>query len=376
MRRALPLIALLTLGATPDPLAGDRRRLAEAKAAATAASARAADLERAAAAERDAAAKARALEEAVAARVTRAEADLAAARARLAIVDGLLARQRGDLAERQEPAARLLGALETLARRPAIATMAQPGSIDDIVHLRAVLGSILPEIQARTASLRAEVARTRRLRADATLATTALRDSRTALARERQALAALEARHSGQALALRRDALAQSDRAIAMGESARDIVDRMASAGDEDDTRAALARLAGPPAFAPQPRPAPAYRMPVAGRLVTGMGEVSGSGVRARGLTFAVNPGAAVVAPAAGTVIFARPFRGYRHVVILDHGDGWTSVVTGLADATLRRGATVATGQLLGRAPGGDAPQVTVELYRRGRPVDIAALAG
>jgi septal ring factor EnvC (AmiA/AmiB activator) len=114
--------------------------------------------------------------------------------------------------------------------------------------------------------------------------------------------------------------------------------------------------------------------LPVTGRLVTGFDAVSPSGVRSRGLSFAVAPGGAVVAPATGVVRYARPYRGFGSVVIIDHGAGWSSTVLGLGAAGVRAGETVAAGAPIGAARRGDAPEVTVELRRRGRPVDIVAL--
>ena len=383
MRWQLPLLLLSTLPlasalAAPDPLMIERERLKGAKAAAAQAAERAELLERRAGEERDAAARARAQEDAVAARIARAEADIAAARSRVTIVETLLARQRAALGERQGPIARLMAALASLARRPAAASVVQPGSVSDLVHVRAVLGSALPAIRARTADLRGELAETRVLQASAALAAESLAGGRRTLVAERRSLAALQAKHAAAATQLGRDALAQSDRAIAMGEEARDIVDRMAAIGQTQATLEDLAALAGPPrgeAAAAAVEPG-AYRLPVAGRLVTGFGEVSDNGVRARGLTFIVDARARVKAPAAGKVILARPFRGYGTIVILDHGAGWTTLVTGLASAAVAAGAEVGVGQVLGRAVDAAEPRVTVELRRRGRPVDLAALAG
>jgi murein hydrolase activator len=369
--RAGPLLCLpLLLGAAPDP----RAQLRAARAAAAAAEQRAAAIQADAGRENDAAVRARKQEAAVAASIDAAQADVRAGEARVALVAARLAAQQAVLAERQAPVARLLGALASLARRPAVVAVAQPGQIDDLVHVRAVLGGTLPLVRARTAGLRGELAATRKLRADAALAVDALSRGRAELEGRRAALLRLEAEHSRRSLALGRRALAESDRAIAMGERARDLADRIAAAGGQRATAAGLARLAGPP-DAPSGATGPgAYRLPVRGRLVTGTGEVSAAGVRARGLTWAVAPGVAVVAPAAGRVVFARRFRGYRTVVVIDHGAGWTTLLAGLGGAAVRVGETVAAGTLIGRAPDGDEPEVTAELRRRGRPVDLTAL--
>lgn len=369
-------VPLASAVAAPDPLAIERDRLSAAKADAIDASNRAADLARRAADERDAAAKARAEEAAVAARIERAEAEIAAARARVTIVGTLLARQRAALGERQAPVARLMAALASLARRPAAAAVVQPGSVTDLVHVRAVFGSTLPAIRSQTTELRDDLAQTRALQASSALAAQSLADGRQTLVQERSALAALRARHAQAATQLGRDSLLQSDRAIAMGEAARDIVDRMAAIGETQATLEELSTLAGPPGSASGSAATAVYRLPVQGRLVTGFGEVTDNGVRARGLTFAVEEKAVVRSPAAGRVIFARPFRRFGTIVIVDHGAGWNSLVTGLGAAAVRRGAEVTAGQPLGRAPDEAEPRVTIELRRRGRPVDAAALIG
>jgi murein DD-endopeptidase MepM/ murein hydrolase activator NlpD len=63
----------------------------------------------------------------------------------------------------------------------------------------------------------------------------------------------------------------------------------------------------------------------------------------------------------------------YGLVVILDHGGGWSSVITNLAALGVGTGQQVARGVPVGRA-GGDSPQLTVELRYQGRPVPITAL--
>lgn len=376
----------VALAQTPED---QRARLAEAKAQSAAAAARSAKLEQQAAAERDQAQQARAQEAAVAARIQQAEADITAGQARLAIIDRLLAEQRARLATKQAPVVRLMAALQSLARRPAIISVVQPGSVDDLVHVRAVLANTMPVIRARTADVRADLARTRALQAQAGVATKALAESRTRLVAQRLALTRLEAEHRLRSRALGRDALFESDRAIALGEKARDIVDLMGTIGNQAATREGLESLPGPLPRPPRPgevaapsdrvassRAAPPYRLPVQGKIVTGLGEVSEAGVRSRGVTIAPLASAEVVAPAAGRVAFAGPFRAYGSIVIIDHGGGWTSLVSGLGSVSTRIGDKVGQGAPIGQAGGGANPRVTVELRRRDRAIDLTALVG
>lgn len=384
-------LALLGAAAPPsiDPIAAEQTRLIAAKNESAAANARAAAYRQAAASEADAAARARAEQAAVVADIEKSQADIAAAQARVTLVEAMLDDQRGALERQQAPVARLLAALQSFARRPAIVGLVEPGSVDDLVHVRAVLATVTPAIRERTAGLRGEVDRTRALRASAALARQSVIDSRAALDAQQLALTRLEAQHEQRASAFTHDALHQSDRAIAMGEAARDAVDRMQELGDAAQTGSALAALPGPVSrplapgeiatrldLARWPSGDAPYTLPVAGTLVTGLGEISDAGVRSRGLTFATAPGAPVRAPAGGRIAFAAPFRDYGSIVIIDHGDGWTTLVTGLSQVVVHRGDPVAQGVAIGRAASGGAPRVTVELRRRGRPVDMIPLLG
>jgi septal ring factor EnvC (AmiA/AmiB activator) len=265
-----------------------------------------------------------------------------------------------------------------MARRPAALALVQPGSVQDTVHVRTLLAATLPEIRRRTAALRAEVERSNALHTQMQQARTALAASRRALQQRRVELARFETAQRARSQQLAGLALAESDRALAFGEEAIAL-------GRLQDRRQFQARLAESLGALPGPEPRPGsagdrgggpelpYRLPVQGRLVTGVGEISDGGVHSRGLTFAVDPRARIVAPANARVAYAGRFRSYDHVVVLDHGRGWTTVITDLASLGVAPGQRVRPGEPIGRA-GSDTPRVTVELRREGRPVPIAQL--
>ncbi|QIG81699.1 peptidoglycan DD-metalloendopeptidase family protein [Sphingosinithalassobacter tenebrarum] len=370
---------------TVPSMAEQQSRLERATAASKAAQEKSKQLEQAAEAARSQAAQARAKEEAAAQRIAAAEADIAAARARIAIVDRRLRAQRVTLSQRQSTILRLIAAIQSLVRRPPALGLVQPGSTEDIVHVRAVLGTTLPVVRERTADVRAELARIRGLRRQAEQAVASLRESRGRLEAERVALVHLEAENRLRSQRLDRSALIESDRAIAAGERARDIVDQMDVMEAAGEVREELAALPGPlprpreageaaPVSHSAPRRAAPYRLPVSGSLVTGMGELSPTGVRSRGLTIATSPGAGVTAPSGGTIRYAAPFRRYGGVVIIDHGQGWTSLIAGLGAVSVKRGDTVAQGVPIGRAGEDETPRVTVELRRHDAPMDITRL--
>jgi septal ring factor EnvC (AmiA/AmiB activator) len=56
-------------------------------------------------------------------------------------------------------------------------------------------------------------------------------------------------------------------------------------------------------------------------------------------------------------------------VVIIEHGGGWVSLITGLSDLDCRVGQQVLAGSPLGRL-GAGSPAVTLELRHSGVPVN------
>ena len=380
---AIALIALAAPALAPiraDGLDDQRASLLGAKQAAADAEAHAAALNQQAEAAGDEAAKARAHAAALAMQVKAAQSDIAAAHARIALIAALQQTERGRIADKQAPVLHLVAALQTLARRPPALAIAQPGSIEDIVHVRLLLADTLPVIATRTASLREELDRQTALRGDAERAIAALAASEKLLDQRKIELAQVEATAIRRSQRLADQAADEQERALGLGEEARDIADRIQTQSKADDVAERLARLTGPdqrPAGPDDALPAhpgsPRYRLPVAGTVATGFGDVSSSGVTARGLTIATDGAAMVTAPAAATVAFAGPFRSYGRIVILAHGGGWTTTVTGLDTLLVKQGARVAQGAPIGRG-GAHGGQVTSELRRYDRPVDVVAM--
>ncbi|WP_324073168.1 MAG: peptidoglycan DD-metalloendopeptidase family protein [Erythrobacter sp.] len=322
---------------------------------------------------------------ALAARIQQAEADIEVARARLSLTRAARAVLTARLAEKQEPTARLAAALQTAARRPLALSALQPGSLKEVVYVRAVLDSAVPQIRRRTAGLRADLEKGRALEADAARALAAQRDGEQSLRQRRADLAALENTQRLASRAARGQALREAERALALAEEARDLDGLVARLDDIAALRRDLAALPGPvlrpadlaAALPAQPVPTPAasappprdVQLPVDGRTLLGFGAKRDSGLPSTGLLLAPVAGAQVVAPASGRVAFAGPYRGFGRIIIIEHDGGWTSLVTGLAQVNVTVGDNVIGGSPVGLAGGRDAP-VTFELRRDGTPVN------
>jgi septal ring factor EnvC (AmiA/AmiB activator) len=379
------LASAQTAGSAPalPTASSDASDLALAKREALEATERSVAIEREAAHATDEAARARAEAAALAARIEASEADITAGEARIRIIEALRAQQRARLALRQKPIIRLTAALQTMTRRPAALALVQPGSIDDVVHVRSLLASTLPIIRARTAGLRAEMEAGDALRRQAGQAVDALIASREQLQQRRIALARFEASQRLRSQSLVESAMFQSDRALAFDEEARELGAKIGTREYQARIRRSLADLPGPllrplrpgeaPPTPPDPGQHPLYILPVSGRMVTGMGEISEAGVHSRGITLETQGWAQVVAPAPGRIAYAGAFRGYGGVVIIEHAGGWSSTITRLGEIGVRVGDSVHRGDPIAHTATGQ-PHVTIELRRGGRPFPIAPL--
>jgi septal ring factor EnvC (AmiA/AmiB activator) len=362
-------------------------RLARAARESRRAEQRVARLTREAEAATEAAERVAAETAALAARIQQTEADIEVARAQLTITRAERAELTARLAEQQEPTARLAAALQTASRRPLALSALQPGSLKEVVYVRAVLDSAVPQIRARTANLRAELDKGRMLEAEAAAALGSLRDGEQALRQRRAQLAALENRQRVASRTARGAAVREAERALALAEEARDLDGLVARLDDIAALRRELAALPGPvlrPAdlaaalpTASQPvaaatssaKPPRDFQLPVDGRTLVGFGAKRDSGLASTGLVLAPVAGAQVVAPARGRVAFAGPYRGFGRIVIIEHDGGWTSLVTGLARVDAAVGDTVIGGSPIGVAGGREEP-VTIELRRDGEPAN------
>ena len=371
--------------------ARERAQLIDAKQQSASAMARSAMLEKQALAASSEADRLQKRSAALAARIQSAEADISAGETRVALVSRRLSAQRAQLARQQQPLLELAASLQQLSRQPPVSVLAQPGSLSDMVHARAVIDAAMPVIERRTAGVRRELTLLDTTRRQQAVALKALSSSKAQLAARRDALTRLENEGRLRSRELMSSAQLEADRALGLGEKARDIVELMDSLEADGAVRAELAQLAGPlprprnpqgsvtaaapPAAAKAELARGAYRLPVVGRIVAGLGEVNESGVRSRGVTIAARPGGQVVAPAPGRVGFAGDYRGYGKIVIIDHGGGWVSLLTGMIALSVGVGDTLDAGAPVGRA-GSDDSRITVELRRAGHPVDIVAMIG
>jgi septal ring factor EnvC (AmiA/AmiB activator) len=379
MRLALPFALCLPLAASALAQAAGPTldsALKQAQAEQASAEQEAARLEAAASKAQGEAARLRAQQEAAAQQIDAAEARITVSETQAQLAAARMAQGQQRLAQEQRPVASLLAGLALMGNRPPLLALAGHGSTDELVKVRILLDATLPVIRARTGQISGQIAEAERLRQSAIAARTELAQSQQLLAQRRAQFASLEQKALQQAAASSGQALSASDVALAAGEDVEHLRGRE---GARQSAQALAWQLARDDPAPPRPirgeGPPPQlpflYQLPASAAVTEGLGSISDSGVRSRGLTLATVRGTQVSAPADGVVRFSGPFRDFDGVLIIDHGGGWMSLIVNVA-TELHTGDRVQLGQPVGRALG----SLQVELSQNGRRISPALIAG
>lgn len=120
------------------------------------------------------------------------------------------------------------------------------------------------------------------------------------------------------------------------------------------------------------PGPRDPSGLPVRGRITRSFGQDGGGSGKSKGITIRARPAAQVVAPSAGEVVFAGPFRGFGQLLIIEHRARYHMLLAGMARIDAAVGDRVMAGEPVGvmNDTTGGRPALYMELRRSGRPIN------
>lgn len=295
----------------------------------------------------------------------------------------------------------VLVALQKMVQFPPEALLAMPSSPDDLVRSAILLRAVVPEIDRRATRIRLDLqslADTREKTADERLN---LNSAAQDLDRQRAEIGRLMAdrrRLLDKTLAEERRAAERVARLAAKAENLKDLMarleeqreaeERQAARAEEEVKTKANAKEQAARTHAEAQRQARAAAtvspsvsitsrrgrlpLPVIGDLIGRYGENLPTGLSRKGIDIAARGGAQVIATYDGKIAFAGKFRGYGQLLIIDHGDGYHTLLAGMARIDMAVGQHVSTGEPVGLmgADGGNRPVLYVELRRKGQPIN------
>lgn len=333
------------------------------------------------------------------------EAEVAGLEAKLAILDRDEAAKTARLATGRHQFDQALMALQRIARHPPEALIVQPTDAAGIVRSAILLRAAVPEIERRSETLRAELAEIGAIRTAAAQRRTELASATNQLRTERQRLDALIGRKATLKRQADAEAQAAQQRVEALVREARDLQDLLARieaesrrqqaerevraaeerARKEKEQKQLAARTPAPKAPTAQTQP-PAENgeqvpitkargrlpFPVIGQIVGRYGQTTDAGLTRKGLSIETRSGAQVVTPYDGLVMFAGQFRGYGQILILEHGEGYHTLLAGLGRITAAPGQWLAAGEPVGVMEKSDRGEsvLYIELRRNGQPIN------
>lgn len=336
------------------------------------------------------------------------EEKILAGEKRLEDMRGREASVRQSLHARRGLLAEVLAALQRMGRNPPPALLVTPEDALSSVRSAILLGAVVPGIRSETEELAADLKALSDIKAEIGRERAALADAMRSRVEEEKRTELLIARNEALAATNSRTLEAERRRAEELAARATSLegligsLEReigsvrdaaaLARAKEEErrgqtDAERARARDSVPD----KNRIAPAYDFselrnklgyPVAGDVLRQFGDADGTGHESQGVILAANPGALVTAPADGWIVFAGTFRSYGRMIILNAGEGYHLVLSGMDRVNVREGQFVVAGEPLAvmgekRVASAsaltletDKPTLYIEFRKNGKPVD------
>lgn len=311
------------------------------------------------------------------ARLSRLERKLRKLRDSEADKRNALNRRRGELR-------RTLAALQRLATYPPEAIFARPGDAGDTVKSALLLRTVVPHIESRAMKLNGELAELIVLRAEISQQRRRVQRAGASLERERIHMAGLAGRKARVQLRTeseRRRVAARLGTLAAEAKTLRELIGRLREDARRppseippgpDDDATLQARLAQPEGLRKFSAGRGRITIPVVGRTVRVFDANARNGTYNKGILITSRAGSQVVAPYDGRVVFAGPFRGYGQILIIEHGEGYHTLLAGLRRIDGAVNQWLLAGEPVGimGGSGSGAPTLYLEIRLNGQPID------
>lgn len=109
---------------------------------------------------------------------------------------------------------------------------------------------------------------------------------------------------------------------------------------------------------------------PARGPIITAFHQEMSKGVTSNGIDIQTAAKAQIIAPFDGTVMFAGPFKNFANLVIIDHGNGYTSLLSGLNETYTEVGQLILAGEPVGIMPNTDRGKLHMEIRKNNHPLN------
>lgn len=307
--------------------------------------------------------------------------------ARMTALEELRDTKAIELRESRKKFARVLSAMQRIAQFPPEALIAQPTAPADTVRTAILLRSAVGEIDKQAVALREEVEFLVKARLEIASRAESLKETTELLDRERRRLGAIMSRKKVLKRRADKQAFASEQRIAALAQKAKSLQELLKGLKAEKKRQAE--RDVSPQKSSVPAKPTKTAAMtprvlkkigkargklnlPAIGRVVGRYGEKTEGGLARKGVTISTSNRAQIVATFDGTIAYAGKFRGYGLLLIIEHSEGYHSLLAGMSRIDVEQGQQVIAGEPVGVIDKGNdgEPILYVELRRNGQPIN------
>ena len=284
----------------------------------------------------------------------------------------------------------ILMALQRISRLPPEAVIAYPASANDVIRTAILLRSAVPKIENQAARLREDIIALTATRLLIATRKSQLDNAGREFKNKRKTLDKLirsKANQHRRAVSRRLTATKKikslSSKAINLRELFINIeqdrknqpskkMKQVQPQQQENKKTNTVTLLARPLNLKPFALSRGSLRYPAVGKVSGRYGEILQPGITRKGITISTRSSAQVVAPHNGKVVFAGNFRGYGQLLIIDHGEGYHTLLAGMSRIDGIMGQYVLSGEPIGvmGTVKRESSSLYVELRRNSQPIN------
>lgn len=350
-------------------------------------------------------------------RISRADTNLTELEEKLEDLKNVEANTLGDLDRRQDELAGTISAMIRLNRRPDTILLGSSASLMDNLRAAKIMRRLVPHLEHESSQLGQQLLTLATLRTQTFEQHEALIALKNNRGREQSRLNSLIKSKRNIERKVQRDSKVQHRKIAALGAQAKSLTSLVQKLGvekkrrdketaqqrlnTEQKPRQTAIKLIAPSTKGRKParkRPPPepsadnqqlaslggALRsnrtfssakgklpLPVSGKIIARYGKSTESG-RDKGIVIETRPQAAVFSPYDGQIAFAGSFRHYGLLLIIDHGEGYHTLLAGMTEINGQVGQHLLAGEPVGQMDIKETqkPTLYMELRREGSPIN------
>lgn len=272
----------------------------------------------------------------------------------------------------------LILALERIKRIPPEALIVRPGAPYKTAQTALLLKGVLPAVYQKADQLSAQLVRLKELEQNLKEDRAEQIAQQKELADKQKQMAALIKKRESLFSQTKSDIKRTERNMATLAQKAKTLEDLLARVKEENRTQSLNnARNGTKTAKASMPLPALGNGIvPVNGRVLVNYGQTDAIGAKSQGLKIESSPASLITSPLGGVVRFSGEFKNYGNLLIIEHKNGYHSLIAGFGNTSVKPGQAVNAGEPIGKLPytssRGGRPTLYYELRYKGQAIDPA----